>query len=161
MRERQHLGCLRVREGVITLEKMFFHDEIRPSTTSRPGSARSPKAELEMATALIEQFTATFEPKKYEDTYREALLAVIRAKQKGEDDHRCRAGGRRGADRSARGAEGVGRRGEEGPGLGAREAAAGAQEARRAPQALGGFGEDSAEPPAALLAPRRRPQSRR
>ena len=30
MRERQHLGCLRVREGVITLEKMFFHDEIRP-----------------------------------------------------------------------------------------------------------------------------------
>ena len=30
MRERQHLGCLRVREGVITLEKMFFPDEIRP-----------------------------------------------------------------------------------------------------------------------------------
>ena len=30
MRDKQHLGCLRVREGVITLEKMFFHDEIRP-----------------------------------------------------------------------------------------------------------------------------------
>ena len=27
-----------------------------------------------MATALIEQFTGTFEPEKYEDTYREALL---------------------------------------------------------------------------------------
>ena len=31
MRDRQHLGCLRVREGVISLEKMFFHDEIRPA----------------------------------------------------------------------------------------------------------------------------------
>ena len=42
MRDRQHLGCLRVREGVITLEKMFFHDEIRPSRTSRPARPRSP-----------------------------------------------------------------------------------------------------------------------
>ena len=30
MRDKQHLGCLRIREGVITLEKLFFHDEIRP-----------------------------------------------------------------------------------------------------------------------------------
>src|SRR5919202_3347388 len=30
MRDRQNLGCLRVREGVITLEQMYFADEIRP-----------------------------------------------------------------------------------------------------------------------------------
>ena len=30
MRNREHVGCLRVREGVITLEKMYFADEIRP-----------------------------------------------------------------------------------------------------------------------------------
>src|SRR5215211_2374547 len=29
MRDRQHLGCLRVREGVIMLERMHFADEIR------------------------------------------------------------------------------------------------------------------------------------
>jgi DNA end-binding protein Ku len=84
MRDKQHLGCLRVREGVITLEKMFFHDEIRPLDDVAPGKQKVAKAELEMATALIEQFTGTFEPEKYEDTYREALLAVIKAKAKGK-----------------------------------------------------------------------------
>ncbi len=84
MRDKQHLGCLRVREGVITLEKMFFHDEIRPLDEIAPKGARVPKAELEMATALIQQFKGEFEPEQYEDTYREALMAVIKAKQKGK-----------------------------------------------------------------------------
>ena len=84
MRERQHLGCLRVREGVITLVKMYFHDEIRPLDDIAPRKSKAAKAELDMATALIEQFTSSFDPKKYEDTYREALLAIIKAKQKGK-----------------------------------------------------------------------------
>ena len=84
MREKQHLGCLRVRDGVITLEKMFFHDEIRPSKEIAPRKAKVPKAELEMATSLIEQFKGTFEPEKYEDTYRDALSKIIKAKQKGK-----------------------------------------------------------------------------
>ena len=84
MRDRQHLGCLRVREGVISLEKMFFHDEIRPADDLAPGKRKVPKAELGLATSLIKQFTGKFEPEKYEDTYRDALLAIIKAKQKGE-----------------------------------------------------------------------------
>ncbi len=84
MREKQHLGCLRVRDGVITLEKMFFHDEIRPVQEIAPSKAKVPKAELDMATTLIEQFKGRFEPEKYEDTYRDALMKVIKAKQKGE-----------------------------------------------------------------------------
>ena len=84
MRDKQHLGCLRVREGVITLEKMFFHDEIRDAGELAPAAAKVPKSELELATALIEQFKGSFEPDKYEDTYRDALCAIIKAKQKGE-----------------------------------------------------------------------------
>jgi DNA end-binding protein Ku len=84
MRERQHLGCLRVREGTLTLEKMFFHDEVRPIDEIAPRNARVSKSELDMATSLIEQFTGTFDPEKYEDTYREALSDVIRAKRKGK-----------------------------------------------------------------------------
>ena len=84
MRDRQHLGCLRVREGVISLEKMFFHDEIRPADDLAPRKRKVPKAELDLATALIKQFTGKFEPEKYEDTYRDALLAIIKAKQKCE-----------------------------------------------------------------------------
>jgi DNA end-binding protein Ku len=84
MRDRQHLGCLRVREGTLTLEKMFFHDEVRPIDEIAPGNVKVAKGELEMATALIEQFTAEFDPTKYEDTYREALCGVIKAKRKGK-----------------------------------------------------------------------------
>jgi DNA end-binding protein Ku len=84
MRDKQHLGCLRVRDGLIVLEKMFFHDEIRPSDEIAPTSAKVPKAELELAMALIEQFKGAFKPEKYEDTYRKALSAIIKAKQKGE-----------------------------------------------------------------------------
>jgi Ku protein len=84
MRDRQNLGCLRVRDGTLTLEKMFFHDEIRPVEEIAPKGIRMAKGELEMATALIDQFTGTFRPERYEDTYREALCKVIRAKRKGE-----------------------------------------------------------------------------
>ena len=84
MRDKQHLGCLRVRDGVITLEKMFFHDEIRPMDEIAPRGAKVPKAELEMATSLIQQFKGEFKPEQYEDTYRDALMAVIKAKQKGK-----------------------------------------------------------------------------
>jgi DNA end-binding protein Ku len=84
MRDRQHLGCLRVREGTLTLEKMFFHDEVRPIDEIAPRDAKVSKSELDMATSLIEQFTGKFEPEKYDDTYREALCDVIRAKRKGK-----------------------------------------------------------------------------
>jgi len=84
MRDRQHLGCLRVREGALTLEQMYFHDEVRPLDEIAPGKVKVPKSELEMATALIEQFTGSFEPERYEDTYREALCGVIRAKRNGK-----------------------------------------------------------------------------
>ena len=84
MRDKQHLGCLRIREGVITLEKLFFHDEIRPAKEIAPRKTKVPEAELKMATALIGQFKGSFEPERYEDTYRDALLKVIKAKQKGK-----------------------------------------------------------------------------
>ena len=84
MRDKQHLGCLRIREGVITLEKLFFHDEIRPVKEIAPRKTKVPEAELKMATSLIAQFKTSFKPERYEDSYRDALLKVIKAKQKGE-----------------------------------------------------------------------------
>lgn len=84
MRDRQHLGCLRIRDDVITLEKMFFHDEIRPAGEIAAKGAKVDKRELEMATALVEQFTGEWQPEKYEDTYRDALMEVIEAKREGK-----------------------------------------------------------------------------
>jgi DNA end-binding protein Ku len=84
MREREHLGCLRATNGVITLAKMYFADEIRPVDEIRPKGTRVDKAELEMAAELIDSFTGTFKPEQHEDTYRAALLKVVRAKAKGK-----------------------------------------------------------------------------
>src|SRR6185295_1338668 len=56
------IGKYVMREGVIALEKMFFHDEIRPSKDLTPGKRKVPKEELELATTLIDRFTGKFEP---------------------------------------------------------------------------------------------------
>lgn len=84
MREREHLGCLRIRGGVILLERLYFADEIRDSGELKPKRARVSKDELEMAAALIDRFKGTFDPSKYEDTYTAKLLDVIKRKAKGE-----------------------------------------------------------------------------
>jgi DNA end-binding protein Ku len=88
MRDRQNLGLLRVREGVITLEQMYFADEIRPADDIAPTGARVQKKELELAGQLIESYTGDFDPARYRDTYRDALCEIIKAKRKGEEIHR-------------------------------------------------------------------------
>jgi DNA end-binding protein Ku len=87
MRDREYLGCLRIRGGVITLERMYFHDEIRPASDLKPERARVNKQELDMAASLIDRFKGSFDPKKYSDTYTDRLLDVIRRKRKGEEIH--------------------------------------------------------------------------
>jgi DNA end-binding protein Ku len=87
MRDKQHLGCLRVRDGVIVLERMYFADEVRPADEVETGDASVAKRELEMAQQLIDRFAGAFEPEKYEDTYRNALLEIIEAKRKGKEVH--------------------------------------------------------------------------
>jgi len=87
MRDREYLGCLRVRDGVITLERMYFADEIRLADELRPERARVSKQELDMAAALIDRFKGSFDPSKFSDTYTDRLLEVIRRKQRGEEVH--------------------------------------------------------------------------
>lgn len=86
--DRQQLGTLRVRDGVITLESMYFADEIRPTEGIVPKKRVKVDArELEMAEALIDRFTTSFDHEKYEDEYRARLLDVVKRKQKGEEVH--------------------------------------------------------------------------
>jgi DNA end-binding protein Ku len=89
MRDRQYLGALRIRDGLITLEQLYFADEIRPHAEIKPARARVSQQELEMAERLIDSFTAEWKPEKYKDTYRDELCAIIRAKRKGQDVHRA------------------------------------------------------------------------
>ena len=87
MRDREHLGCLRVRDGALALEKMFFANEIRDVKEVKPKRATVGKSELKMAEELIDRFTGSFDPKKYKDTYTAALKKIVKAKQQGKDIH--------------------------------------------------------------------------
>ena len=88
MRNRQYLGCLRVRDKVLTLEQLHFADEVdRPKGIVPSKLPTVSSRELELATGLIESLSADWKPSKYKDTYTDALLDVIKRKQKGEEIH--------------------------------------------------------------------------
>lgn len=82
---KEHLGVLRVRDGVITLEKMYFADEVRASDGLAPEKAMGEvdAAELDMATKLIGSYSGDFDAGKYEDRYRDRLMAIIEGKRGG------------------------------------------------------------------------------
>jgi DNA end-binding protein Ku len=85
--DRQQLGCLRIRDGVITLENMYYADEIRPTGGIAPKRLKVDKRELELAEALIDRFTMHFDHGKYEDEYQRRLRRLVRRKAKGEEIH--------------------------------------------------------------------------
>jgi DNA end-binding protein Ku len=87
-RDKQQLGALRIRDGVITLENMYFADEVRSIDGILPKRLpRVDKRELEMAATLIERFRSKFDHARYEDEYRERLLKVVARKRKGKEVH--------------------------------------------------------------------------
>jgi DNA end-binding protein Ku len=70
---------------VITLERMFFDDEVRSTDGIAPASAKVDKRQLEMARDLIGAYTSEeFDISNYRDTYRERLLEVIDRKRQGK-----------------------------------------------------------------------------
>ena len=67
---------------MLVLETMYYADEVRKPEQVN-GRVRVEKAEVEMAKSLVENLSGSFKPEKYDDTYRQELLALIRKKAKG------------------------------------------------------------------------------
>lgn len=87
LRQKEQLATLRVSDdGVIIMETMFYPDEIRASDELGIPSEKTKISdrELDMATSLVDMLSGPFEPEKYKDEYREALLEVIEAKAEGK-----------------------------------------------------------------------------
>jgi DNA end-binding protein Ku len=83
--DRDQLACLRVKDGGLVLERMYFADEIRDPEGVLPGGKRAvDKKELELAIDLIERMKGTFDHGVYHDRYRERLMEIIDKKRKGE-----------------------------------------------------------------------------
>ena len=87
MRNKQHLGCLRVRDGVLLLSQLYFADEIRPHEELAPKGVRVGARGARDGRRADRRYAGSFDIEKYRDTYRESLLKVIKAKQKGRDVH--------------------------------------------------------------------------
>ncbi|MFY9604568.1 MAG: Ku protein [bacterium] len=86
IRSKESLAAVRVREGCLVLETMFWADEIRsPAALKLPQQPEVHEKEIQMARSLIENLSAPFAPEKYTDEYRRALLEVIEAKIEGKE----------------------------------------------------------------------------
>jgi DNA end-binding protein Ku len=85
-RDKEHLAALRFKDDVFVLETMFWPDEIRAAdfeTVHEDGKIRD--QEVEMAKALIENLSETWNPEAYRDEYREALVDIVEKKAAGEE----------------------------------------------------------------------------
>ncbi len=84
IRQRESLAALRVRDGVLVLHTMRWPDEIRtPDFAFLDEDISVRPQELKMAEALIASMTAEFDASSFTDDYREAMTALLEAKQSG------------------------------------------------------------------------------
>ena len=84
---REYLVAVRALGDVLALHTMRFHDEVveADDLDARKPAKGPSKREVEMAGKLVESLHRRFDPEDYEDTYREAVLELIKRKAKGED----------------------------------------------------------------------------
>jgi len=80
---REHLAAVKPDGLFLILELMHFASEILSAEILKNGSAAAvTDKELKMAQALIEGMSVPWEPEKYQDEYRTALLEIIEQKAK-------------------------------------------------------------------------------
>ena len=85
--DRERLVAIRPLDKILSLQVMNFHDEVvQVDDLDLPSPQRKPAdKEIEMAGKLVKSLEAKFEPHKYSDSYRDAVLEVVERKRKGED----------------------------------------------------------------------------
>jgi DNA end-binding protein Ku len=84
IRQRESLAALRIIDGVLVLHTMRWPDEIRrPDFAFLDEDISVRPQELKMAEALIASMTGEFDPSEFTDDYREAMTALLEAKQSG------------------------------------------------------------------------------
>ena len=88
MRGRQYLAAIRPSDDVLVLETLYYADEVRDPKTSLdrlPEQVDLSSREIGVAKSLIEQMTVPWEPDRYKDAYREAVLDLAKAKEDGKE----------------------------------------------------------------------------
>jgi DNA end-binding protein Ku len=87
IRSKEQMAVIRVYDNTLVMETIHFPDEVRRAgdVPNVPSDDKVTDKELDTAIMLIDQLTSEFEPKKYTDEYRTALLELIESKRTGQE----------------------------------------------------------------------------
>jgi len=87
LRDREHMATVRPFGKGIIVNSLHWPDEIRSMDELNlpEEEVKIDKREMAMAKMLIENLSDEFDPERYHDEYREAILRVARAKADGEE----------------------------------------------------------------------------
>lgn len=86
IRSKEKLAVIRPYNNTIVMETLHFPDEVRAvnEVPNTPDNVELSTKEMDTATLLIEQLTEPFEPQKFTDDYRTALMELIQEKLQNE-----------------------------------------------------------------------------
>ncbi|MGE5417350.1 MAG: Ku protein [Acidobacteriota bacterium] len=86
IRTKQNLAAVRVKDGTLMLQTMYYPDEVRSSAglDLPTESIKVHDKEIKMAVSLVESLSTDFELDKYHNEYRQALHEMIEAKAQGQ-----------------------------------------------------------------------------
>ena len=81
IKTREYLAGVKPEDGALLLELMHFADELADTSKLHiPKKVEVGKREMTMAKSLIDSMSSKWNPEKYKDDYREALMEVIEEK---------------------------------------------------------------------------------
>ena len=81
IKTREYLAGVKPEDGALVLELMHFADELADTSKLHiPRKVEVGKREMTMAKSLIDSMSSKWNPEKYKDDYREALMEVIEEK---------------------------------------------------------------------------------
>ena len=83
IRSKEQLAVVRVYKDALVMETIHFPDEVRnvSDVPNIPGVDVVVQKELDTALMLVDQLTTEFDPTKYKDEYRTALMELIEEKK--------------------------------------------------------------------------------
>ncbi|MFD6441387.1 Ku protein, partial [Peribacillus sp. NPDC060186] len=86
IRSKEQMAVIRVVDNTLLMETIHYPDEVRSAADvpNIPTNDTIAKKEIDTAILLIDQLTTTFDPIKYNDDYRTALLELIESKKTGQ-----------------------------------------------------------------------------
>ena len=84
IRTKERLCSIRVLDGTLMMDTLFSADEVHVSKPAGLDKVKVTDREMSMAVDLIEELREPFEPEKYPDEYRDAVVALLESKNVGK-----------------------------------------------------------------------------